>query len=202
MSYLEEKNIAVAYDCTFNLYLPKQEDFHKRVKLDFPIVAISLSDYNTLREMLGYEQISLNEGEFTTQWKTIATEDERNEFLRDHTAIATDIGTLNLAENAYNLEAVGQTVYNSYTDVIYVFPDNVCDKLLSVMRNRYVKTEVAIPYHEAIFLENIFAQEYPEMPDNGDGVQYYIRTSTQQINSSIAGNFILQTTMVYSSVEF
>lgn len=199
-SYLEEKNIAVAYDCTFNLYLPNQEDFHKRVKLDFPIVAISLSDYNTLREMLGYERISLNEGEFTTQWKAIATEDERNEFLRDHTAIATDIGTLNLSENAYNLEAVGQTVYNSYTDVIYVFPDNVCDSLLSVMRNRYVKTEMAIPYHEAVFLENIFAQKYPEMPENGDGVQYYIRTSTQQINSSIAGNFILQTTMVYSAV--
>ncbi|MDE5598922.1 MAG: ABC transporter permease, partial [Lachnospiraceae bacterium] len=118
-SFLDDKNIAVAYDCTFNLYLPNQEDFHKRIKLDFPIVAISLSDYNTLRKMLGYEQIFLNEGEFTTQWQTVVTEEERTEFLNNHTVISTDMGTLSLAENAYHLEAIGQTVYNSYTDVIY-----------------------------------------------------------------------------------
>ncbi len=199
-SFLDEKDIAVAYDRTFNLYLPDQEDFHNRVKWDFPIVAISLSDYNTLREMLGYEQISLNEGEFTTQWQTVATEEERTGFLSNHTVISTDMGNLSLAENAYHLEAIGQTVYNSYTDVIYVFPDSICNDLLSVMRNRYVKTETAIPYDEAISLENIFVQKYPEMPDNGNGVRYYIRTSTRQINSSIAGNFILQATFDYSAV--
>ena len=199
-TFLAEKNIAVTYDCTFDLYLPNQEDFHKRIKFDFPIVAISLSDYNALREMLGYEQVFLNEGEFTTQWQTIATEEDRNEFLSNHTVISTDMGTLSLAENAYHLEAIGETVYNSYTDVIYVFPDNICNNLLSVMRNRYVKTETAIPYNEAIYLENTFAQKYPEKPDNRNGVQYYIRTSTQQINSSIAGNFVLQATMIYSAV--
>lgn len=199
-SFLYENNIAVAYDCTFNLYLPNQEDFHKRIKLDFPIVAISLSDYNTLRKMLGYEQIFLNEGEFTTQWQTVVTEEERTEFLSNHTVISTDMGTLSLAENAYHLEAIGQTVYNSYTDVIYVFPDSICNNLLSVMRNRYVRTETVIPYNEAISLENAFAQKYPEMPEDGNGVQYYIRTSTQQINSTIAGNFILQATFVYSAV--
>ena len=199
-TFLAEKNIAVAYDRTFNLYLPNQEDFNKRIKFDFPIVAISLSDYNALREMLGYEQVFLNEGEFTTQWQTIATEEDRNEFLSNHTVISTDMGTLSLAENAYHLEAIGETVYNSYTDVIYVFPDNICNNLLSVMRNRYVKTETAVPYNEAIYLENTFTQKYPEKPDNGNGVQYYIRTSTQQINSSIAGNFVLQATMIYSAV--
>ena len=132
-TFLDEKSIAVAYDCTFNLYLPNQEDFNKRIKLDFPIVAISLSDYNALREMLGYEQVFLNEGEFTTQWQTIATEEDRNEFLSNHTVISTDMGTLSLAENAYHLEAIGETVYNSYTDVIYVFPDSICNNLLSVM---------------------------------------------------------------------
>lgn len=199
-SFLDEKNIAVAYDCTFNLYLPNQEDFHKRIKWDFPVVAISLSDYNALRKMLGYEPISLNEGEFTTQWQTIATEEERSEFLLNHTVLRTDMGTLSLAENAYHLEAIGETVYNSYTDVIYIFPDSICDDLLSVMRNRYVRTETAIPYNEAIYLENAFVQKYPETPDNGNGVRYYIRTSTQQINSTIAGNFILQAAFVYSAV--
>lgn len=199
-SFLDEKNITAVYDRTFNLYLPKQADFHKRIKFDFPVVAISLSDYNALREMLGYEQISLNEGEFTTQWQTVSTAEERTEFLSNHTVVSTDMGSLSLAENAYHLEAIGETVYNFYTDVIYVFPDSICDGLLAVMRNRYVKTQTAIPYDEAISLENIFVSQYPETPDNEDGVRYYIRTRTRQVNSAIAGNFILQTTMVYSAV--
>ena len=199
-AFLDEKNIAAAYDCTFNLYLPNQEDFHDRVKWEFPVVAISLSDYNALREMLGYEQITLNEGEFTTHWQTVTAEEERNEFLRNHTAISTDMGALRLAENAFHAEAIGQTVFNAYTDVLYIFPDSVCSHLLSVMRNRYVKTETPIPYQEALSLETAFAQRYPEMPEDGNGVQYYIRTSTQQINSTIAGNFILQATMIYTAV--
>lgn len=199
-SFLEEQNIKAVYDCTFNLYLPNKEDFHNRTKLDFPIVAISLSDYNMLREMLGYEQINLNEGEFTTQWQTIATEEERSAFLSSHSVISTDMGNLFLADNAFYAEAIGETVYNSYTDVLYVFPDRACENLLSVMRNRYIKTEAPIPYGEAISLETHFRNEYPETPDNGIGVAYYIRTSTQQINSSIASNFILQTGMTYSAV--
>ena len=54
------------YNCTFSLYLPNRADFHSRVKYDFPVAAISLSDYYTIREMLGYEPISLADSEFTT----------------------------------------------------------------------------------------------------------------------------------------
>lgn len=198
--FLDRNDIKATYDCTYNLYLTNKNEFHNRAKQDFPVAAISLSDYNTLREMLGYEQITLNEGEFTTQWQTIASEEERNEFLGNHATLTTDTGNLTLAPNAYYEDSIGETVYNSYTDVIYVLPDSVCQNLLSVMRNRYIQTEVTIPYNEATYLAAAFAQKYPETPKNGFGVQYYIRTSTQQINSSIASNFILQVTMTYSAV--
>lgn len=46
--FLEEYKINTAYDCIFNLYLLKKDDFHNRKKYDFPIAAISLSDYNTM----------------------------------------------------------------------------------------------------------------------------------------------------------
>ena len=92
-------------------------DFHNRQKYDFPIVAISLSDYNTIREMLGYEQISLEEDEFTTQWKAIATEEERDSFLKEHTSIMTDAGELTLSGQSYYEDPIGETAYNSYTFV-------------------------------------------------------------------------------------
>ena len=198
-SFLKDRDIKAVYDCAFNLYLPRRDEFDNRIKLDFPVVVISLSDYNALREMLGYGRISLEENEFTTQWKTIATVEERDEFLREHTAVSTDMGTLTLADNGFYEESMGETVYNAYTDVLYVFPDSVCRNLLAVMRNRYIRTETTIPYEDALALEAAFEQVYPETPD-GAGNRYYIRTSTHQINSVIANNFVLQAAMIYSAV--
>lgn len=196
--YLTEHGIEADYDCTFNLYLPEEEDFHNRVKYDFPVVAISLSDYNRVREMLGYEQVSLSEDEFTTQWQAIATEEERDSFLKEHTSVMTDAGELTLSGQPYYDEAIGETVYNSYTNVLYVFPDSVCEELLPVMRNRYITTDENIAYENARELEQVFSDEYPEITDTG--VSYGIRLSTLQINSTKANNFVLQATMLYGAV--
>ena len=196
--YLMEHGIEADYDCTFSLYLPEKADFHNRVKYDFPVVAISLSDYNRVREMLGYEPVSLSENEFTTQWQTIATEEERDSFLKENTSVMTDAGELILSGQPYYEEAIGETVYNSYTDVLYIFPDSVCVKLLPVMRNRYITTSESISYENARELEQTFSDEYPE--DTDTGVSYGIRLSTLQINSTKANNFVLQATMLYGAV--
>ena len=196
--YLTEHGIETDYDCTFSLYLPKKEDFHNRMKYDFPVAAISLSDYNRIREMLGYESVSLSENEFTTQWQTIAAAEERNRFLAERTSVMTDAGELTLSRQSHYEEAIGETVYNSYTNVLYVFPDCVCEKLLPVMRNRYIVTSENIPYESARELEQIFSEEYPEITDTGDS--YAIRLSTLQINSTKANNFVLQVSLLYGAI--
>ncbi len=196
--YLEEQGIETVYDLTFNLYLPKREDFRNRIKLDFPTVAISLHDYNSIRKMLGYEEISLQENEFTTQWQSIATQEERNAFLRTHKEIMTDTGSLKLAETDCYTEAVGETLYNPYTDVLLVFPDSVCENLLAVMRDRYVMTTDKIPYAQARGLEELFLSVYPENVE--DGVDYYIRMRTLQVNETKANMFVLQAVMLYGAV--
>ena len=185
----------VIHDCTFSLYLPNRADFHSRMKYDFPVAAISLSDYNTIREMLGYEPISLADGEFTTQWKAIATEDEQESFLREHQQIQTDAGTLTLSAQPCYEESIGETAYNTYTDALYIFPDQVCEQLLPVMRNRYITTAESISYDIARELEQVFTEQYPELTDTG--VSYSIRLSTLQVNSTKAGNFVLQAAMLY-----
>lgn len=196
--FLTEHKIDTVYDCTFNLYLSEKDDFHNRQKYDFPIVAISLSDYNTIREMLGYEQISLEEDEFTTQWKAIATEEERDNFLKEHASIMTDAGELTLSGQSYYEDPIGETAYNSYTNVLYVLPDNICEKLLPVIKNRYITTTENISYENARKLEKLFTEKYPEQAETG--AIYGVRFSTLQINSSIANNFILQTAMIYGAV--
>ena len=197
-AYLAEHRIPVSRDCTFSLYLPERADFHRRVKYEFPVVAIALSDYNTIREMLGYEPISLADDEFATQWKAIATEEDRDIFLREHPQVQTDAGTLTLSAQPYYEESIGETAYNSYTDVLYIFPDRVCEQLLPVMRNRYITTKEAISYDDARELEQVFTDQHPELADTG--VSYSIRLSTLQINSTKAGNFVLQAAMLYGAV--
>ena len=198
--FLGEHHIEADADCTFNLYLPRRADFENRRKHDFPVLAISLSDYNAIRRMLGYAPISLEDGAFTTQWQTVATEEEREEFLRER-RIETDAGSLTVSGQSFYLENIGQTAYNTYTSVVYVFPDSVCAQLLPVMRNRYISAEEPISYEDARELEQIFTDIYSEDPTaESGGVSYGIRLSTLQINSARAGNFVLQASMIYGAV--
>ena len=195
--HLMEQGITVKDDCTFYMYLPEREKFHQRVKYEFPAVAISLSDYNHLLTMRGYEPVALDEDEFGLQWQSIATEESRKEFLSENRQTDTDVGTLTLSEDSiYDFE-LGETLYNNYTDVVYIFPDSVCEKLLAVDRNRYIVTEETVPLEKAVELERIFGEVYPE---TDTGVHYTIRTSTQQINSTTAMIFILRAVMTYGAV--
>lgn len=199
-NYLTKQGIVASGDCTFNLYLPKREDFHNRMKYDFPVLAISLNDYNEIREMLGYETITLSENEFTTQWQTIATEDDMYAFLESHSELETDEGKLTLSTQASNYrEAMGETIYNTYTDVLYVFPDRICQELMPVIRNRYIKTEEKLSFQEAKTLNTLFTDAYPELNEK-TGAIYYIRMNTLQVNESKASSFILQGTMIYGAV--
>lgn len=148
--------------------------------------------------MLGYEMITLGEDEFATQWQTIASEAERDQFLQTHTVITTDAGSLRLSEQACYIDALGETLYNLYTDVLLVFPDSVCQELLSVMRNRYITTTEPIPYTTAEELEALFLSVYPE--ETEEGADYGIRMRTLQVNSTKAGMFVLQAVMIYGGI--
>lgn len=195
--YLTEHGVQIADDCTFYMYLPKAEDFHQRIKWEFPVLAISLSDYNHLLAMRGLKPIELNGNEFTTQWRSVATEDERNEFIKSHSAVQTDAGILTICSDKSYDAPLGEAIYNFYTNVIYVFPDTVCKQLLGVDRIRFINTAEPVPYDAAIGLQKEFEQEFPEQVE---GVSYFIRTRTEQINSATANNFVLQAGMTYGAI--
>lgn len=195
--YLEEHEIEVKDDCIFNMYLPERASFHQRNKYEFPFTAISLTDYNHLLAMRGYDPVTLDEDEFGLQWQSIAAEESREKFIAENVKVDTDAGTLVLSGDAVQDHMLGETLYNSYTDAVYVFPDQICEKLLAVGRNRYITTEDPIPLDQALELEKIFGGVYLE---DGEGVHYSIRTSSQQVNSTTAMIFILRAVMTYGAV--
>ena len=197
-TFLAEYGVETTHDCTFSLYLPQRADFSNRYKYDFPVAAISLRDYNAIRASQGLAPIALGEDEFTTQWQAIATDEEKDAFLQAHPALATDAGVLTLAAERYYEANLGETLYNSYTDVVYILPDEVCAQLLPVMRGRYIMTAQPLPFETARALERAFTAAYPEQ--TAEGVSYGIRLRTLQVNSARANNFVLQAAMLYGGV--
>lgn len=197
--FLEERGIETKRECTFSLYLPVREDFHSRIKYEFPVAAISLGDYNALREMLGYAPVTLEKDEFTTQWKTVAEPKAREEFLRTCQEVDTDAGNLTLSADSLYEEPIGMSLYNSYTDLLYVFPDEICQNLLPVNRCRFIETKEPLTFEDAEDLEEVFVGIYPE--DSGEeGMEYILRMNTLQVNESKVSNFVLQAGLIYGAV--
>ena len=196
--FFREQGITVEADETVSLYLPERERFHDREKLDFPAVAISLSDYNAMREMLGLNPVTLRETEFTTQWHLAAEDEEREEFLQNNRSVSTDAGELTACAASYYDDAMGENLYNRYTRFIYVFPDAVCEKLLPVNQNRYIMTKEPISYAQARALEQAFSAVYAE--ESEDGMEYVIRLRTLQVNSTKGSAFLMESMMIYGAV--
>ncbi len=70
-------------------------------------------------------------------------------------------GKLRLSGNSIFQDSMEETLYNLYTDVVYIVPDEVAQKLLAVRQNRYTITQSPISYKDAVELEKIFRENLP-----------------------------------------
>ena len=68
------------------------------------------------------------------------------------------------------------------------------------MRNRFLQTKTPIAYADALQLQEAFMAQYPEAPAGGEGVNYYLRTRTEQVNSTKANIFITHAAMLYGGI--
>lgn len=198
--FLEKHKLSTEYDITFSEYLPKKEQFHQRIKYDFPPLAFALSDYNNLRKMLGYEPIELAENEFTTQWILTAENKDIEEYIEKCPVLETDAGSLKLSKNSAFQDSMGESIYNLYTDFVYIIPDSAVEKLLPVQRNRFVKTDTPLSYDMAAELEYILLEAYPEDSGTADSADYNNTIRTSEVNRIVSSNFILKAALIYGAV--
>lgn len=189
-SFFEEKHITLKDDCTFSTYFLKASDVHGQGA----ITAISLSDYNHLMEMFGYEKISLAENEFSTQWLSITPKSTMETFETQYDRIATDHGELTLSAIEPKTEELGEVIYSNQ-NVVLILPDLTCDKLTVANSYRYIMTESPLSYADAEQLTDYF-HEY--MPMDGQEV-YSVTTKTIERNDTSALIFIVQTGLIYSA---
>lgn len=196
-AYLEKQNVKVREECIFATRFLQASDFEKQQNDPSfsPVTAISLSDYNSLMKMLGYEQISLESSEYTTQWISITPKNEIQQYLQQHQSISTDAGTLKLSDTGYREEELGETLY-SFQNVVCIVPDSVAEKLEPANFYRYVITQDPVPYAVAEEIQTFFTEHYTKSEQK----VYSISTSTVEINDTSAAIFVMQTALTYSAI--
>ena len=111
--------------------------------------AMSLSDFNKLRSMLGYEEIELKKNEFTTQWYSVVTDEEINNYITEHSTLNINGETLKISEKSNYKESIGEGFYSPYSNSIIILPDEVCNKLDFSEANFIVNINNEMSYEDA-----------------------------------------------------
>lgn len=197
--FLKQKGYPFKDKVKVKTYFLDKEDFSRRMKVNFPVLGISLSDYNHLRSMVGASPITLESKTFATQWQAIATEDEIKEFMTTHSTIQVDGNTLTQSKYPPLHENLGESLYNFYTDVIYILPDEICENLLTANLNYYGITEELLPFSIATELEDYLLSTM-EQSDSVTMNRTEIRTKTIQRSDGISGALMIRLILIYLGV--
>lgn len=149
---LQEHNITVSEDVSQRSYFVWESDFNtvdtREYWRDLPRLAMSISDYNDMRNMAGMEPVLLAENEFFMHLDyEMNVESVADSIGTGKRTIQLDDGTLlNLADTAIYNDPLGTYLFNN-DDSILVFPDSVCQNLHLARTCYYANTETTIPYN-------------------------------------------------------
>ncbi|WP_042349882.1 ABC transporter permease [Bacillus massiliigorillae] len=147
-------------------YFLQDEDFYQREKSSMPILAIGLSDFNKLRDMLGYDKVDLGENEFTMQWAKMASEAELKRYIKEHSTLKINGQHFTISSEPYFKESIGEGVYNYFTDALIVLPDAICKELTIASTDFLANTTKEISYEKASYFEKQIVPKWFELKHN------------------------------------
>ena len=185
VDYLNEKGYDVNNYCEVKKYFINEEEYYNIDQKNISMIGIRLSDFNKMRRMLGYEEISLKYNEFTTQWYSVVTDEEINSFLKDNSTLNIDDINLKISKNSTFKESIGEGIYGAYVDNIIILPDKVCDNLPFIETNFLANINNKMSYEEANDFQNNYVHQWfrknnedlVEKYSKDDDVSYSVLTS-------------------------
>ncbi|PTR86697.1 hypothetical protein, partial [Bacillus anthracis] len=166
IDHLNDKGYDVNSYCEVEKYFINKDDFYNKDKNNVSTTAISLSDFNKLRSMLGYDEIELKDNEFTTQWHSAVTDEEINSYIKDHANLNVNGEELKLSENSNYKESIGEGLYGSYANYIIILPDKICDNLTFAEKNFLANINNKMSYEEADDFQYNYVNEWFRKSNN------------------------------------
>lgn len=153
INYLNDNGYDVKNYCQVEKYNVKINENNKS------ILSIRLSDFNKLRNMLGYEEIDLKDNEFTTQWISTVTDEEINNYVIKNSNFNIGEEVFNISDNSFYKESIGEGFYYKGNNII-ILPDKVCDKLDFVETNFVANIKNEMSYEEANYFQNNYINDW------------------------------------------
>ena len=128
-------------------YLDKRDD------MSIPPLAISLSDFNKLRNMQGYEQINLANYEYTTQWDGNTEDSEIENYINQNKFLNVSGSDMKISKDGYYKETLGEGIYNYPAKNIIILPDEICKGLVGAGVDLFITTNNEMKYEDALEFE-------------------------------------------------
>lgn len=160
VQYLNDKGYSVRDYCQVEKYFIDKDGFYIGDRNNSPMLAISLSDFNKLRTMLGYEKINLKENEFTTQWHSVVNNTEISKFLSKNKYLNVNGEILNISKDSHYKESIGEGIYDFYSYNIIILPDNVCKDLTLAETNFLANLNNQMSYKDAVNFESKYIEKW------------------------------------------
>ena len=160
VQYLNDKGYSVRDYCQVEKYFIDKDEFYTGDRNNSPMLAISLSDFNKLRTMLGYEKINLKENEFTTQWHSVVNNTEISKFLSKNKYLNVNGEILNISKDSHYKESIGEGIYDFYSYNIIILPDNVCKDLTLAETNFLANLNNQMSYKDAVNFESKYIEKW------------------------------------------
>lgn len=160
VQYLNDEGYSVRDYCQVEKYFIDKDEFYTGDRNNSPMLAISLSDFNKLRTMLGYEKINLKENEFTTQWHSVVNNTDINKFLSKNKHLNINGEILNISKDSHYKESIGERIYDFYSYNIIILPDNVCKDLTLAETNFLANLNNQMSYEDAVNFESKYIEKW------------------------------------------
>ena len=160
VQYLNDEGYSVRDYCQVEKYFIDKDEFYTGDRNNSPMLAISLSDFNKLRTMLGYEKINLKENEFTTQWHSVVNNTDINKFLSKNKHLNINGEILNNSKDSHYKESIGEGIYDFYSYNIIILPDNVCKDLTLAETNFLANLNNQMSYKDAVNFESKYIEKW------------------------------------------
>lgn len=160
VQYLNDEGYSVRDYCQVEKYFIDKDEFYTGDRNNSPMLAISLSDFNKLRTMLGYEKINLKENEFTTQWHSVVNNTDISKFLSKNKHLNINGKILNISKDSHYKESIGEGIYDFYSYNIIILPDNVCKDLTLAETNFLANLNNQMSYKDAVNFESKYIEKW------------------------------------------
>lgn len=150
---LDNENYNLKDSCEVEQYYIYDKKSYETDPKNVPLFAIGLSDYNHLRKILGYSEISLSSNEFTTQWEKLADDKFINEYLSENSTVKIKDREFKLSSTPFYKDSIGEYIYKTFQGGIVVLPDDLCKGLDLAAKDFYGSTSKKLSHEKVISLE-------------------------------------------------